>query len=278
MARCTCGGGGCNCVVQAGDNTTVTGSGSTANPYIVNAITNCPEVRACLSDGNGITYTPGTGLIETCLSADAGNNIVYGTDGCLFVPTGAATVTAGCGLTGNGAAATPLTVATGAWPYPCSLDTFGGVVACDSNGVLRSEPRGMVSFHSFNEQRNYADLLVPAGFDQPGDSFQTDVTNPDPCRSALILVEREADVDFVLPAGAGAAYGHATDEMFYTRNTGTTTINDAHVQTTKVFALGALLGPGATTTITFDVTLGRGSAGATWNRIQVFIRALLISL
>lgn len=183
-----------------------------------------------------------------------------------------------CGLTGNGSAASPLAANVGAWAYPCSVDTFGGLVACDSGGRLRSEPRGMASFFTFTEDRSYANLTVPAGFDQPGDSFATSTTNPDTCRSSLVVVEREADVDFILPAGAGAAYGHATDEMYYTRNTGTTTINDAHVQTTKIFALAAMAAPGASIPLTFDVTLGRGTAAATYNRIQVFIRCLQISL
>jgi hypothetical protein len=136
----------------------------------------------------------------------------------------------------------------------------------------------MATFTSFTEERAYPDLPVPAGFDQPGDTFSFSVTNPDTCRPALVIVEREADVDFDLPAGAGAAYGHSTDEMFYTRNSGSTTINDVHVQTTKMAALGAPLAPGATYNHTFDVTLGRGVGGATYNRIQVAVRFLLISL
>ncbi|MFM9590692.1 hypothetical protein ACKI16_29320 [Streptomyces scabiei] len=236
----------------------------------------CADVRPCLSGTNGVTYDPVTGVISADVSGTAGNQLVLDAGG-LFVPPAAALVT-GCGLDGAGTALDPLVANVGAWPYPCSVNTFGGVVACDASGVLRSEPRGMVSFTSFQEVRNYADLAVPAGFDQPGDSFSTMITNPDTCRSAFVLVEREADVDFNLPAGAGAAYGHGTDEMYYTRNNGATTILDAHVHTTKVFGLAALLGPGASTNLTFDVTLGRGSAGATYNRIQVFIRAMMISL
>lgn len=327
MARCGCTASEtCNCAVEAGSGVSVTGNGTSANPYVVGidtidcsqvrpciaagngatynsgsgilaarlsnaagnlmafgpdgglyATTDCAQTRACLSEGNGIDYNPATGVISARPSTDGGNNLTFGGDGGLFVPPGS-TVFAGCGITGDGSVGDPVAANVGAWPYPCSLDTFGGVVACDSTGVLRSEPRGMVSFTSFTEARTYADLAVPAGFDQPGDTFATNVTNPDTCRPALVLVEREADVDFVLPAGAGAAYGHSTDEVYFTRNTGTTTINDAHVQTTKVFALGALLGPGASVPVTFDVTLGRGTAGATYNRIQVFIRALLISL
>ncbi|UJV43000.1 hypothetical protein CVT30_26960 [Streptomyces sp. AMCC400023] len=254
----------------AGNQLVIDGDGLYVPPI------DCADVRPCISATSGAAYNPATGVITADVSGTAGNQLVIDGDG-LYVPPAAA-LTTGCGLDGAGTVVDPLVANVGAWPYPCSIDTLGGVVACDAAGVLRSEPRGMVSFHSFQEARNYANLAVPAGFDQPGDSFSTLVTNPDTCRSAFLLIEREADVDFDLPAGAGAAYGHATDEMYYTRNTGTTTIQDAHVQTTKVFALGALLGPGASTNVTFDVTLGRGSGGATYNRIQVFIRAMIISL
>jgi hypothetical protein len=245
--------------------------------YAAGGAVDCATVRPCISAGEGVAYDPVTGVIAARPSADAGNAVTFGGDGGLFAPT-AATVATACGLTGDGSVGAPLAAAVGAWPYPCDIDTSAGVVVCDGAGNLRSEPRGQVSFTSFTEERTYANLAVPAGFDQPGDSFATNIVNPDPCRSALVYVEREADVDFILPAGAGAAYGHATDEVFFTRNTGTTTITDLHTQTTKVFALAAPLGPGAALPVTFDVTLGRGSGGATYNRIQVSIRVLLISL
>ncbi|WP_457455623.1 hypothetical protein [Streptomyces sp. TE5632] len=110
------------------------------------------------------------------------------------------------------------------------------------------------------------------------DTFQLDVTNPDPCRSAIVLVEREVDVDFVLPAGAGAGYGHDTDQMYYMRNTGSSTMTDVHTQTTKLYQAVASLAPGGAAVVQLPVSLDRGSGGATYNRIQVFIRAILISL
>ncbi|MEV5929915.1 hypothetical protein ACPCSG_27030 [Streptomyces cellulosae] len=276
MARCGCGGGLCNCSVVAGENVTVGGSGSPANPYTVSANVGCDAVRPCLSGGDGIAYDPGTGVIGAAVSPAPGNNLAVGPDG-LFVPTGAATVSTGCGLTGDGSGGSPVAAAVGTWPYPCDPDTAGGVVVCDSNGVLRGEPRGQINFFQVTETRAYADLAVPNELTVV-DTFALAITNPDACRPATVLVEREVDVDFVLPAGAGASYGHDTDQMYYLRNTGSSTMNDAHTQTTKLYQYVAALAPGAGANIQLPVSMDRGSGGATYNRIQVFIRAILISL
>ncbi|MGV9913388.1 hypothetical protein [Streptomyces tendae] len=276
MARCGCGGGLCNCSIVAGENITVGGSGSPANPYSISAEIGCDDVRPCLSAGDGIDYDPGTGVIGANVSPAAGNNLALTTDG-LFVPTGAATVTTACGLTGDGSGGAPLAVAVRAWPYPCDADTAGGVVVCDSNGTLRGEPRGQVNFFQISETRTYPDLAVPNEL-TVADTFQLDIVNSDTCRPATVLVEREVDVDFVLPAGSGAAYGHDTDQMYYMRNTGSSTITDAHTQTTKLYQALTALAPGAAAVIQLPVSMDRGSGSASYNRIQVFIRAILISL
>ncbi|MFE9127843.1 hypothetical protein ACFYOF_20950 [Streptomyces sp. NPDC007148] len=278
LARCGCGGGQCSCSIAAGDNVALSGSGSVANPYVLSASLSCEEVRQCLSGTGGVEYNPGTGAISADLSGQSGNNLTLGPDGGLFVPTGAATVSVGCGLTGNGSGGTPLEVSTGTWPYACGADTSGGVVVCDSSGQLRSEPRGRVSYQQFFDSRDYSDITVPTAQNTTADTFSMTVTNPDPCRDAFVLVEREADVFFVLPAGGGAGCGYEGDEMYYTRNTGSSSIVGAHAQTTKVLANPGLLAPGASTPIGFAVTVGRGSGGAYYYRIEVAIRAMIISL
>ncbi|MEV5012848.1 hypothetical protein [Streptomyces sp. NPDC055692] len=278
MARCGCGGGLCNCTVQAGNNVTVSGSGSAANPYVVSSEVRCSDVRGCLSGGPGVTFNPSTGQISAGLSTQAGNNLTIRPDG-LFVPTGAATVSTGCGLTGNGSGSSPVRVNTATWPYACSPATSGGVIVCDANGVLRGEPRGRISYVQNGETRNYNDVLVPTSTAVvPVDTFSLDVTNPDPCRSAVVLFEREFDVSFNLPAGAGAAWGADGDEMYYMRNSGSSAITNIHSQLTKVYQALAALGPGASSTITIAVELGRGTGGANYNRIQSLLRAILISL
>lgn len=278
MARCGCGGGSCNCVVSAGENVTVEGSGSTALPYVISSRVTCDQVRPCISAGPGATYDPATGVVGADVSGDAGNNLRVNPDGSLFVPTGAATVTAGCGLTGDGSGSAPLEVATGAWPYSCPPETYGGAIVCGADGTLYGEPRGQVSFTSHTESRAYPDLPVPAGVGgETVDTFTTTVVNPDPCREALLLVEREVDVDFDIPAGGGAGYGHDTDEMYFMRNTGSSTMVDVHTQTTKLYR-HSVVPPGGTATVNLPVMVSRGSGGATYNRIQVFIRCMLISL
>lgn len=278
MARCGCGGAECGCNLIAGDNVTVGGSGSAANPWVINSITNCAEVRTCLTGGDGLNYDNTTGDFDLCLSPAANNAAIIDASGCLFVQTGAATVTAGCGLTGTGAPGSPLAANVQAWPYPCPPETSGGVIACDADGELKGEPAYKFYYEQLSETRTYPNLVVPTGFDVTLDSFTFTWTNPDPCRSVITILEREVDVDFDFPPGAGASSGHGTDEMTYFRNTGTTTINDQHTQTTKVFRQTAVIPPGGTDTSTLAVTSGRGTAGATYNRIQVFIRAMMYTL
>ncbi|MFI6936857.1 hypothetical protein [Streptomyces sp. NPDC050287] len=238
----------------------------------------CEDVRACLSAGDGIDFDQATGVISADLSEQAGNKLSIADDGGLFVPTGAATVSVGCGLTGDGSGSAPVTVNTGTWPYPCAPEDSGGIVACDANGVLRSEPRGQLNYFQLSETRNYNNVRVPTANSATAATFSLSITNPDTCRRAVVLVEREVDVDFNLPAGAGAAYGHDGDQMYYMRNTGSSAMNDVHTQTTKLYRYSAALTPGAAATINLPINIERGSGNATYNRIQVLLRAILISL
>jgi hypothetical protein len=264
--------------VEAGTNVSVSGSGSAANPYVVSAEVPCTDVRGCLSGGPGITFNQASGQISAHLSAQAGNNVSVGPDGGLLVPTAGGQVLTGCGLSGNGSAASPVRANTQAWPYACNVDTFGGVVACDSQGRLRSEPRGRISFTTYAESRDYNDVAVPAAGNTVLDTFSVNVTNPDTCRSAVVYTEREVDVYLVLPAGAGAATGHGSDEMYYTRNTGTTSIVGAHSQSTKFVPESFTLAPGATAPVSLSATAGRGSGGAYYYQVIFIIRAMIISL
>ncbi|WP_328427915.1 hypothetical protein [Streptomyces sp. NBC_00443] len=299
------GGGGAPSVVTAGDtptaNNTVTGTGAAGDPYVVTTdvvldpappggganlleagpdglYVECADVRTCFSAGDGAAYDPATGEISARVSADAGNAVTIGGDGGLYAPTGGgATVDTACGLTGDGSPATPLAAAVVAWPYACDVDANAGGVYCDSAGALRSEPRGSITYLQDQQILNPADLVVPTPEDTEVATHVLDVPNPDPCRPAFLIMEAEVDADFNLPAGAGAALGIATDEMSYLRNSGATAILDTHIQGTKVVN-GGTIPPGGTLTFTLSIRMGRGSGGATYNRVQSFLRAFVIVL
>lgn len=284
MAQFGCGGSRCTCVVQAGPGVTVTGNGSSSAPYVIGAggggAVTCDQVRPCISAGDGAAYDPATGVVSARPSTDPGNNLSIGPDGGLLVAP-AAPLDVGCGLTGDGSVTSPLAVAVGSWPYPCDPDVAGGAIVCGTDGVLRGEPRGQANYLSFFEQRDYPDVLVPAQQDTVVDTFSFQVTNPDPCREALVVVVRELDSYMDVPPGGSAGFGFLNDETYFLQNTGSAPMIDVHAQATKVIAPNGgtpRLGPGATMTVNIDATFGRGSGGSTYNQIQWFARVLMFSL
>ncbi|MEU7323438.1 hypothetical protein ABZ682_23230 [Streptomyces griseoviridis] len=254
----------------------MSGSGSAANPYVVSSDVPCADVRDCLSAGPGIAFDTVTGQISARLSGQAGNNLVTRPDG-LFVPTTAGTVSTGCGLTGSGAASSPVRANTGTWPYACSVDTEGTVIACGTDGRLRGEPRAVSSFLAFSEERTYPDVVMTTASVAVFDTYSVTVTNPSTCRPALVMTEQEVDVWMVLPAGAGGATGFDGDETFYIRNTGTSTMTSVHSQATKFLSRG-MLAPGASVAVSFGAAAGRGSGGAYYYRCNFILRTFLLAL
>lgn len=276
IARCGCGGE-CACNLVAGDNVQVSGSGTSAVPWVVTAITDCPEVRQCISGVDGVDYDPTTGVLDVCVSPDAGNGLTRDANGCLYVAGAPGTVITGCGLVGDGTPATPVTANTGVWPFTCTPETNGSIVACDANGQLRGEPPyHTYYFQSIQEQLFPANPVVPAADDTVVLTFTFDIVNPDPCRTMRVIQWRDLDVDFNLPVGADAASGISTDEMTHTTNTGTATVLDTHTQVGKVTQPNAALAPGAGVTLSLEAALGKGSGGATYNRIQGSFRVVLM--
>lgn len=276
MARCGCGGE-CSCALTAGDNIQVSGSGTSAVPWVVTALTDCTEVRQCITGEDGVDFDQTTGVASVCVSPDAGNNITRDANGCLFVAGAPGTVQVGCGLVGDGSAGTPVTVNTLPWPFTCTPEANGSVVTCDANGQLRGEPPyHTYYFQSLQDELFPANPVVPAGDDVIVRTYTFDVTNPDPCRAMRVIQWRDVDVDFNLPSGADAASGISTDEMTHITNHGTATAFDQHVQVGKITQPNANLAPGATANLTLEVALGKGSGGATYNRIQVSFRVWLM--
>jgi len=252
----------------AGNQLTLDGDG-----LFVPAVT-CAQVRPCLSGTAGVNYVPGTGVISADVSGTAGNQLIVDGDG-LYVPP--ATVTVGCGLNGTGAAANPIVLDTVAWPFPCDVTTFGGDLYCDANGRARTFPRPVATFLQDQQILNPANLAVPAAQDTQVATHSLLITNPDTCRPAFVMIEGEVDADFNLPAGnSGAALGIATDEMSYVFNKGGTAANDVHIQGTKV--VNATIPAGGNLNFVLSITMGRGSGGATYDRIQSFLRAFVFVL
>ncbi|MCF3960601.1 hypothetical protein [Streptomyces fuscigenes] len=277
MARCGCGGGQCACTLTAGDNILISGTGSAANPFRVSADVPCETVRACFTAGPGIDLDEASGTIAADLSGQAGNNLTIGPDGGLLVPTAGGSVLTGCGLTGNGSASSPVKAATGTWPYACSPEEAGTVIACGTDGVLRGEPRGVASWSTFGEERSFPDTAIATGNVVIVDNYSATVTNPSTCNPAMVLVEEEVDMWMVLPAGAGAATGFDSDETFYMRNTGTSTMTGVHAQATKFLSRG-MLAPGATVAVGFGASAGKATGGAYYYRINYNLRVFLLAL
>ncbi|MEW2066642.1 hypothetical protein [Streptomyces sp. NPDC007346] len=152
--------------IEAADSSTVdtevTGAGTAADPYVVTSSVildpappgggdqliqsgpdglslECADIRGCFSAGDGAGYDEATGVITARPSADAGNTLVYGADGGLLVPPGAAAepLEVGCGLQGEGTAAAPLTAFPVAGEQPWTDDWD-----CDAaaNSTLKCDP------------------------------------------------------------------------------------------------------------------------------------------
>ena len=275
MARCGCGGE-CGCALIAGANTTLTGSGVPANPWVVNAVTNPAQVRAALTSGQSTVYQPSDGSFDLCLSSDANNGATFGTDGCLMVPAGASTVVSGPGLLGNGAPGTPVRANVWPWLYSCDQNTNAAKVYVDALGRLRTDPLVETSFQDIG--RNFtppAPVAIPAGSDVVIDSISITLTNPDQCRQSLVILQREFDVRCNLPANSGGDFGMDTDDMIYHWNNGATTITGAHTQIARWGNL--TLDPAEVRVVTANITAGRGTGGATYVSIDSALRAWTVS-
>ncbi|MFJ7489667.1 hypothetical protein ACIQZB_00150 [Streptomyces sp. NPDC097727] len=234
-------------VVAAGDCITLTGEGTTAVP-----LSAAPR-----------------------LDPNPANLLACGPDGLLVSGGTGGTVATGCGLTGDGTTGAPVSASVSPWPFPCSLDTAGGLVYCDSTGTLRSEPRGRVVYAAAFDTQTYPATVVPLG-NTTVLSRTLAITNPDGCRSGLALVNADVDIDLTLPANSGAGYGFNGDAMTHLGNTGSGTVTSTHVQVSKTWRVD--VGAGATASQPMTVELGRGSGNAKYTRIQWSIRSFLFVL
>ncbi|WP_424639924.1 hypothetical protein [Embleya sp. AB8] len=120
-------------MITAGDGLTRTGTGSLSSPY---------KISADISD-------------------DADNNLIFGTDRGLFVPTPHAPVV-GCGLTGDGTAGAPITAVPAGgreeWPWACDAATESTLKCDPTSGALWAPPD-----HVSAADRVYVDHFAAGG-------------------------------------------------------------------------------------------------------------------
>ncbi|AXE76021.1 hypothetical protein C5746_02490 [Streptomyces atratus] len=169
-----------------------------------------------------------------------------------------------------------MSAAVSAWPHTCSLDDEGGLVYCDSTGALRSEPRGRASFVEDGVNKTYPVTAVPAASNTLVETRTLKITNPDPCREAFVIIEVELDVDFTLPPNSGAASQIGSNSVNYLDNRGNGTSASVHGVATMVFRRS--IPAGGTLVEPLNIRLGRGSGGATYNRIETYMRAFVFVL
>lgn len=203
-------------VVQAADtttvNTTVTGTGTAADPYTVEA-----DVIVAPAP-NGLEAGP-TGLV-VAPSADAGNVLSFGADGRLFVPPDPP-LEVGCGLQGAGTAASPLAVFPVAgqrdWTTDWDCDaSVNSTLHCDpTTGALWTPPEHTSAAVTIQQNHPLGTPTVNAGSGfvivdtdawaeatYTADSLTT-------CRGLTYSVRFTGHVELTWPAGAMFELGYA---------------------------------------------------------------------
>lgn len=164
---CGCGGNAattCNCLIQAGPNTTVSGTGNPEDPYIVSA----GQTTLAVTDTATIDHTlAGDATAGYSLSSDAkvsgaaGNALVANSDG-LFVQAGSqGALVVGCGLAGTGSAASPLRL---------------------------TSPQTVSGFAAAGAAVSYTSAQFCAGVSVTEASKLT-ITNPSTCQSMIVDVQ-----------------------------------------------------------------------------------------
>ncbi|MER7841675.1 hypothetical protein ABTY98_38770 [Streptomyces sp. NPDC096040] len=149
-------GSGTPTALQAGDtntvDTTVTGTGTAADPYVVEAdAIVAPEPNGLEATATGLLVAP---------SSDEGNQLSIGGDGRLFVPPDPP-LEVGCGLQGDGTAASPLAAFPIAGSQPWTADwscdpATQSTLKCDpTSGALWTPPEHYTAAdHIYQEHMN----------------------------------------------------------------------------------------------------------------------------
>jgi hypothetical protein len=242
---------------------------------VIDALTDCTEVRACLSGVNGVTFDPLTGQISADLSSTAGNQLSLDANG-LFVPAATpAAVNVGCGLTGDGSIGNPVRAVVVPWNFVCDINARSSGIYCNpATGELRGEPRARTYTAYQVQEHTPPNLAVPAGAVLTAiDTFSFSHTNPDQCRTMRLIVWADTDIDFTLPVGGTAGFAIEGDRIVALSNQGTAPISNQHFQVPRK-VVDVNVGPGATHNYTLTVSGERGAGGATYSRIQMQVNAI----
>lgn len=243
-------------ILMGGHNTTVTGDGSSTEPWVVSAATNVEEVRAAFLAGPGIGFDPASGFIYTAVSPLHGNRVAAHPDGLYVAPEDRAALVAGPNVTvtGEGTQASPWVVSA---PAPHRTYTFGD---------------------DFTET---VTLAVPADAVAVVRTRNFTVTNPDPVRAVRVTGQRELTLTLDMPAGTATAPSRAAGGMTVA-DTDTIWNNGAAQTGSRIFSsmngtLSASLAPGASMTVSIPVVLGKG-VGATVRRIVYDLSCVLTTI
>lgn len=241
------------------------------------ADTGANSVRSMLSAQDGVKYNSLTGVFSADISLQAGNNLSLDAFGRLFVPTGAATVTTGAGLLGTGTGGNPVRANVAAWPYVTAPVTGAqGVFVNPVGGALVSPPIQVANFVTSTITRNYANLAVnTTASPVTADTFVITLTNPDPNRSCVVIIDREVKIRFGLPVNSQASFSIDGVDVGRQWNFGGTAVSAGGVTQTKMFK-SANLGPGASSTYTLTVGTLNGTGSSTYSRIDVDVNVLYI--
>lgn len=231
-----------------------------------------------LSAQDGVKYNSLTGVFSADISPNAGNNLTLDAFGRLFVPTGAATVNVGPGILGDGSGGSPVRANVSPWPYVTAPVTGAQDVFTDpATGRLKSPPPQVSDLVSTSFTRNYAALPVnTTSTAVTADTFTVTLTNPDPNRSCVVIIEREVKIRFGLPVNSQASISVDGVDAGRQWNFGGTAVSLGGLQVTRMFK-SATLGPGAVSSYNLNVGTLNGTGSSTYSRIDVDIRVLYLA-
>jgi hypothetical protein len=192
LARCSCGGGTCSCVIEGGSGITVQGAGSTASPYTIDATGDFSGSIIPIPTDTVLMSITGTGTdvdpilisaratvsmselddVSDATAPQEGEVPVWTVDHWEFkIPASAppGTVNRGAGIIGDGSAGNPLIAAiSGNWGagsmagFPADTTT-GQAIYTDIAGQLRTRPIPIVRHAEDPIQVYGPDWKVTAG-------------------------------------------------------------------------------------------------------------------